>query len=521
MALTDVCLVLEGSYPYVVGGVSTWTHHLIKSLPDLSFSIIYVGVSKHQVQKMEYRLPENVRQFNEIYLIDPVVVKGTKRPFSRSAWREVEEFVHAIENGDASTFHRIAEALTSGKDPAITPYDILYSRRFWDIMVGVYRRHFPNLSYLDYFWTCRFLMLPLFQLIYAPIPEAKVYHATCTGYAGLLGALGHRRYGSPLVLTEHGIYTKERMIEIAQAAYIYNEVVVDYVPRRELGLLQNLWMGKFKMLSQIAYNESEKIITLYSGNQKTQVMQGAPPKKCEIISNGIEVARYAALAEAAAGKPRELGQHIAFVGRISPIKDVKTYIRAARIVVDSMPSATFYILGTPDEDVDYYEECRSLAELLQLGDRLRFMGNVDMSEYYPKLDVVVLTSVSEAQPFVIIEAMAVGVPCVATNVGACSELLFGANDEDRRLGSAGLVTNVNSPQETGNAVLQILQDPNLHRRMAQAGRERAFRHYQRQSVINRYKDVYRSMIALRDNGGGAGVPPHSAQDSDHGLDGEL
>jgi glycosyltransferase involved in cell wall biosynthesis len=499
MALTDVCLILEGSYPYVVGGVSTWTHHLIKALPDIDFSIVYVGVSKHQVQKMEYRLPENVKQFNEIYLLDPVIVKGSGKGFKRAAWKRVEEFVDRLERGDSSGFHAVAEALTAGDDPAITPYDILYSRRFWDIMVGVYRRNFPNLSFLDFFWTCRFLMLPLFQLLYSPIPEAKVYHATCTGYAGLLGALGHRRYGSPLVLTEHGIYTKERMIEIAQAAYIYNEVVVDYVPRRELGLLQNLWMSKFKMLAEIAYNESDAIITLYGGNQKTQIQHGAPAEKCTIIPNGIEVARYAELVQNS--PPKDPGYHVAFVGRISPIKDPKTFIRAARAVVDRLPTSTFYLLGTPDEDVDYYEECRSLAELLELGDRLKFMGSVDMSQWYPKLDLVLLTSVSEAQPFVIIEAMAVGVPCVATNVGACSELLFGGTDEDRRLGSAGVVTNVNSPEETAKAVIALLEDTETRKKMAQVGRERSFRYYQRQSVVNRYRDVYRELIAKREAGG--------------------
>ena len=498
MALTDVCLILEGSYPYVVGGVSTWTHHLIKALPDINFSIVYVGVSKHQVQKMEYRLPENVRQFNEIYLLDPVIIRGARRHISRQAWRHVEDFVRRLEAGDPTTFNELAESLTGGGSPALTPYDILYSRRFWDIMTGVYRRNFPNLSFIDFFWTCRFLMLPLFQLLYAPLPEAKCYHATCTGYAGLLGALARRRYGAPLVLTEHGIYTKERMIEIAQAAYLYNEVVVDYVPRRELGLLQSLWMSKFEMLARICYSESNKIITLYGGNQKTQVLHGAPVEKCEIIPNGIDVDRYTALADA--GAIKDPGFHVAFVGRISPIKDVKTFIRAARIVVDRVPSAVFYLLGTPDEDVDYYEECRALAELLELGTSLRFMGSVDMSEYYPKMDLVVLTSVSEAQPFVVIEAMAVGVPCVATNVGACSELLFGASEDDRRLGSAGLVTNVNSPEETGRAIVSLLENSDLRAGMGRVGRERAKRYYQRKDVIDRYRDVYRSMIEAFDTG---------------------
>ena len=493
---SDVCLILEGSYPYVVGGVSTWTHHLIRSLPNLTFSIVYIGVSKHQVQRMEYKLPENVNQFHEIYLLDPVIVRSGNKKWNRAAWRQLGLFMKDLEKGELDRFGEICDILTR-EGGAITPYDILYSKRFWDILTHIYREHFAQLSFIDFFWTCRFLMLPLFQLLYAPVPEAKVYHATCTGYAGLMAALGKRKYGSPALLTEHGIYTRERMIEISQATYIYNEVVVDYVPRPELGLLQNVWLKKFSMLASIAYQESEQIITLYEGNRQTQIQHGADPEKCVLIPNGIDVARYAGLVEHRE-KPKPPGFHVCFVGRVSPIKDVKTFIRTARIVCDQMDDVTFYVLGPPDEDVDYYEECRALAELMDLGDKLRFMGSVDMGEYYPMADIVVLTSVSEAQPFVVIEAMAVGIPCVTTNVGACSELLFGQTDEDRRLGAAGIVTNVNSPEETAQAVMRMLRSPETRRKMSEVGRERAFKYYQRQSVINKYQYVYRQLIALAD-----------------------
>ena len=488
---SDVCLILEGSYPYVVGGVSTWTHHLIRSLPELTFSIVYIGVSKHQVQRMEYKLPENVNHFQEIYLLDPVVLRNTRRRFRRSAWKQLDRFIHALEDGDLSHFDKVLGILTEGETP-ITPFDILYSKRFWSILVRIYRNHFSKLSFIDFFWTCRFLMLPLFQLLYAPIPEAGLYHATCTGYAGLYAALGKKRFGSSSLLTEHGIYTNERLIEISNAAYIYNEVEVDYVPRSELGLLQKVWMGKFQILAKLAYQESEQIVTLYEGNRQTQVAHGADPERCILIPNGIDISRYTELSEKRKAHQSD-DYSVGYVGRVSPIKDVKTYIRAARIVLDQVSNVTFYVLGTPDEDVEYYEECRGLVELMDLAENVRFMGNVDMSEYYPKLDVVALTSISEAQPFVAIEAMAVGIPVVATNVGACSDLLLGGDAEDRALGASGRITNVNSPEDTATAILQLLQDSGLRDQMGAVGRKRAFKYYQRQSVIDRYRTLYNSM----------------------------
>ncbi|MFT7623441.1 MAG: glycosyltransferase involved in cell wall biosynthesis [Myxococcota bacterium] len=490
---SDVCLILEGSYPYVVGGVSTWTHHLIKSLPEFTFALVYVGVSKHQVQRMEYKLPDNVNQFHEIYLLDDVEMKTSRRRNLKRAWQVIEQFVGRFREGDISGFHDVVDVLTRG-DTQITAHDVLHSKQYWDLITGLYRKHFSTLSFIDYFWTCRFLLLPLFQLMYAPIPEARLYHATCTGYAGLMAALAHRKYDAPCLLTEHGIYTKERMIEVSQAPYIYNEVVVDYVPRPDLSALQSVWMGKFNMLAQIAYQEASRIVTLYEGNRQTQIEHGADPDKCLLIPNGIDVSRYRGLAELRARIDRPPGFHVCYVGRISPIKDVKTYIRSARIVLDQMEDVTFYVLGTPDEDVEYYEECRALAELMDLGDRLRFMGNVDMGEYYPLADVVVLTSVSEAQPFVALEAMAVGVPVVATNVGACAELLYGGTDEDRKLGEAGVITNVNSPEETANAVMEMLRKPKMRERMGAVGRERSKMFYQRQDVFDRYRGIYKNLM---------------------------
>ena len=66
--MTDVCLLLEGTYPYVAGGVSSWVHDLIRSLDDVTFSIIYLGAHRPGTKKMHYKLPHNVHDFQEYYL---------------------------------------------------------------------------------------------------------------------------------------------------------------------------------------------------------------------------------------------------------------------------------------------------------------------------------------------------------------------------------------------------------------------------------------------------------------------
>ena len=92
-----------------------------------------------------------------------------------------------------------------------------------------------------------------------------------------------------------------------------------------------------------------------------------------------------------------------------PIKDVKTFLRAAARLRDSIPEARALILGPLDEDPGYYGQCRTLVEHLGLGETVTFTGRVNLDDYLPEIDVVVLTSLSEAQPLVILEAGAAGI----------------------------------------------------------------------------------------------------------------
>ncbi len=83
---------------------------------------------------------------------------------------------------------------------------------------------------------------------------------------------------------------------------------------------------------------------------------------------------------------------------------------------------------------------------------------------------------------------------VATNVGACPELLYGGAEADQKLGEAGVVTNVNSPEETARAIVELLKRPRLRERMGEVGRERATTYYGRRDVFERYRALYRTLI---------------------------
>ena len=181
---------------------------------------------------------------------------------------------------------------------------------------------------------------------------------------------------------------------------------------------------------------------------------------------------------------------IGLIGRVVPIKDVKTFIRAISLLRQTMPDLRAYIIGPTDEDRQYYAECVTLVELLGLEHTITFTGQAKVEDYLPSLDILVLTSISEAQPLVILEAGAAGIPIVATDVGACRELIEGLPDETEALGHGGIVTPLASPASTADAIFTLLSDPNRYESASTAIKERVRIHYNETIQQHAYRNLY-------------------------------
>jgi polysaccharide biosynthesis protein PelF len=222
-----------------------------------------------------------------------------------------------------------------------------------------------------------------------------------------------------------------------------------------------------------------------------QLRDGADPNKMEVIANAIDPELFAGLRTERPLEPDAFT--VGFVGRVVRIKDVKTFIRAMKIVAGAIPNLRVLVVGPTEEEEDYFDDCKRLVEMLGLNDVLTFVGQAKVTEIYPRLDVLVLTSLSEAQPLVLLEANCAGIPAVASNVGACEELLYGRAPEDRALGPSGIVTHVASPNETAQAVISLWRDPELQRRMAQAGMKRVESFYREEDLHSRYDAIYHEL----------------------------
>jgi polysaccharide biosynthesis protein PelF len=500
----DICLVLEGTYPYVPGGVSTWVHDLVRSMPELAFALLHIGPRPGAYGAPRYALPPNVAGMVEHYcnVGAPPLDSDAREQLRIDLGRRIRIARRAPSGGSRTLAALRRLHLEDVMDDALiadlaagdlTTDHLLHGDDAFAVIADIYRATSPAAPFLDFFWHFRSMHVPLVRLLAGELPRADVYHSVSTGYAGVVAAAASWRHRRPMLLTEHGIYARERDMELARAAWIAEPVDDLRLPSGETSPLRRLWSRFFHRLSRIAYHRAHQIVTLSEVNRSKQVTDGAPVGRTSIVPNGVEVAPPSPLDEAAPTRAPDAPLRVGFVGRVVPIKDVITLVKACDLALRDAPLA-IEIIGPDDEDLSYAARCRDLVRMLDREAEIRFVGPGPAAESYEHVDVVVLTSFSEGQPLVILEAHAAGVPVIATDVGACREMLEGRDVTDRALGPSGIVTRVAQPEDTAAALVRLARDVDLRQRMGAAGRARVRAAYSRARMIASYRALYQELV---------------------------
>lgn len=480
----DVCLILEGTYPYISGGVAAWTHDLILSHSHLTFHILSI-LPRDFEPRLAYQLPPNVISVTNIHLQQLPVGRTHYSPYGEILTRELKGPLEALNNhASMEDFISIVRTLAAHKH-ALGSELLLDSMDTWKLLIEMYENKFSESSFLDYFWSWRAIMGSLYSIILAPLPDAGVYHALSTGYAGLMLARAKVETGRPALLTEHGIYTNERRIEIASADWLEETASKALTIDKTRQNLRDLWINTFSSYSRICYEACDQIITLFAGNQDAQQADGAEPGKMRVIPNGVPIDRYGSIVRL----EKKLRPTVALIGRVVPIKDVKNFIRACGVVRDLIPDLKALIIGPTDEDLEYFYECHAMIEHMALDQIVTFTGKVSVEEYLPEIDVIVLTSISEAMPLVILEAGACGIPTIATDVGSCKEIIYGRN-ENPWLGEGGIITPLANPTATAEAIYSLLRDEEKYANCSNAIRERVKTYYNIDTHMRTYRELY-------------------------------
>lgn len=480
----DVCLVVEGCYPYVPGGVSAWIDWLIRSQPTTTFSIVSLW-PRPVATPPRYALPDNVSALHHLYLQDFGRRPGRSHLARGSVSLLADTLGEMVTHGGASALASVARRL-AGLGPRRDLEAIFNSPAAWQMVERMYARDMPYSSFLHYFWAWRALLGGLFATLETALPRARIYHTISTGYAGLLAARARLETGRPMILTEHGIYTNERRIELLMADWIADNVDKGHALADPRADLRDLWVRAFEAYARTCYEAADEVVTLFEENQRAERRLGADPAKLRIIANGIDVARFAALPRAT----REQRPTIALIGRVVPIKDVKTFIAAADLLRREVPDLRALVMGATDEDPVYAGECRDLVRDLGLDGTVELTGNVDIRQRLGEVHVAVLTSLSESQPLVLLEAGAAGVPFVATNVGSCREIVYGRADETPHIGAGGVITGLVDPAGVAEAIGGLLADEARRQAAGRALEQRVRTYYSSERAASAYSDLY-------------------------------
>lgn len=464
-----ICVVAEGCYPYVVGGVSGWIHSLIQSFPNIEFVILAIVSNRSVRGEFAYKLPANVTEVYELYLEDLDWYKGKKK--GKNKLKIKKKYFEALrslllnQNVDWDTLFELLQ------NKKVSIDELLMGEDFMRAATDCYKLQYTDIVYSDFLWTMRSIYLPLFFAMKMKVPKADLYHCVATGYAGVLGSMAKTFFGSRLLISEHGIYTREREEEIIRAKWVN-------------GIYKNIWIDQFHKMSKLAYQRADLVTCLYEHARGLQIEIGCPAEKIMVTPNGICVQKFQELEGKTSEDEKNI--NIGAVLRVAPIKDVKTMIQAFGYAKEQQPRLKLWIMGPWSEEEEYARECFELVDTMQIKDVI-FTGKINVADYLGKMDMTILTSISEGQPLTILESYAAHKPVIATSVGNCQGLIYGEDDD---FGQAGILTHIMNIEEIAQAMVELANNPDKRMQMGENGYQRVMSKYKIEDMKETYQKIY-------------------------------
>ncbi|MFF3323919.1 GT4 family glycosyltransferase PelF [Streptomyces sp. NPDC002889] len=463
-----VTLLTEGTYPHSHGGVSVWCDQLVGGMPDVDFQI--TAVTGTGQEPLAWELPSHVCAPLSVPLWGPDPVGDPPRGRRlRQLMTSYEQFLTALldpaaEHGFGPALYELARA---ARDGHLAP--ALRTDRAVGILVDVWTR--PDLAVVSArptvhdALTATELLEHALRPLTAPPPETGVAHAVSGGLAALPGLVGARLHGVPLLLTEHGVYLRERYLGYRTGPYRWP--------------VKALLLGFFRLLAEETYRTAALVTPGNRYNRLWEERGGADPALIRTVYNGVDPVAFPP-----AG-PEPAAPTLSWAGRVDPIKDLQTLIQAFALVREELPEARLRLFGgTPRGGEAYREGCEKLAAGLGHGDAVTFEGRVDdIRDAYAAGNVVMLSSISEGFPFTLIEAMSCGRATVSTDVGGVREAV----------GDCGLVVPPREPAAMAAAALELLRDPQRRAAMGEGARLRVIEQFTLRRTVETFRSIYHEL----------------------------
>jgi glycosyltransferase involved in cell wall biosynthesis len=469
----DVALTTEGTYPHNFGGVSVWCDQIIRGMPEHDFQVVALVATG--AEPVLWDLPDNVASVVSVPMWGAQPSGRKPGPRARRRFAPVlRELIDVLLDPAAGAQQRFGEVLRAmfeyAQHQSLTA--TLASEDAVRLLSDAWRTSAgsahsdPTLQ--DALTGMQLLEHSLRPLSWPPM-RADVVHAVTNGLGALPAVAAKWSYGTPMLVTEHGIYLREQFLTNRRVPYRWP--------------VKALFLALLRRLTVLGYHESETITPGNVYNQRWEKRLGADPAKIRTVYNGVDPADFPAL-DGEPGTPT-----LSWAGRIDPIKDLETLLRAFALVRAEMPEARLRIFGAPPKGRQaYLDRCKALAAELGIGEVARFEGRVaEIRDAYAAGNVVVLSSISEGFPYTLIEAMTCGRPCVGTDVGGVREAVA----------DTGLVVPPRDPAEMAQACLTLLRDADLRHRLGAAARARALGEFTVDRAVSTFDEIYSFLAAGR------------------------
>jgi len=228
-----------------------------------------------------------------------------------------------------------------------------------------------------------------------------------------------------------------------------------------------------------ACRTADRVVGVSRDIAQLRLREGVPPGKTCTIWNGIDVTRFSFRG------PQPDGP-VVLVANLTPKKNVEMLLRATAIALGAQPCFRLEIAG----DGERSAELKKLAHDLGITEQVRFLGEVaEIDKLLGRARMLVLPSLTEGVSLCLLEAMAQGLPVVATRVGGTPEVVID--------GQSGLLVSSDNPAAFAAAMLRIWSDPELGRRMGAVGRQRVEQDFNVAITTANYESLYQELSRAR------------------------
>ncbi len=474
-----VLMTTEGTYPYLVGGVTTWCRQLVGGLHDVDWTVLPIVDSKtgrnHVVE-----VPPNVA------LLHPIVLWGrAELPRQRgrgSGWLPSQaarpDLAAVLARGlfgwESDTCDAVSALAWCRRNPDLVLASFR-ARGAWETFVSeltslvAFEAHQSRVSTtaaldgevaVEAFNTLSWIA----RTAAVDTPVADVTLVTAAGWAAVPALVDKAIRGTPMLLVEHGVYVREAYLAAVRS--------------RQRPAQKWLRTRLARGLARASYRAADLVVPVSTAHRPWEESLGVQPERVQPIPNAVALAGRPA-------QPPPLASRVVSVGRVDPLKDVHTMLRVAASVRDMVPGVRFQHFGpVPAGQEDYAASCYALHAELDLGDTFVFMGpTTEAFAVVQQADVVLMTSISEGFPMALLEALAEARPVVTTDVGGVLECVRGA----------GITAPAGDVNELAAGVVTLLEDRELAARLGARGRLRVKRLFDEATFLASYRSALHSV----------------------------